>query len=53
MKEVLFEMTSKRLGLTTVVEPDGTLSGSSRTATCAGSWSGTATRSSTRAPPSA
>ena len=27
MKEVLFEMTSKRLGLTTVVEADGTLLG--------------------------
>jgi arabinose-5-phosphate isomerase len=27
MKEVLFEMTSKRLGLTTVVEPDGALLG--------------------------
>ena len=27
MKEVLFEMTRKRLGLTTVVEPDGTLVG--------------------------
>jgi arabinose-5-phosphate isomerase len=27
MKDVLFEMTRKRLGLTTVVEPDGTLAG--------------------------
>ena len=48
MKDVLFEMTRKRLGMTTVVDADGRARwASSPTATCAARWSATATRSST------
>jgi hypothetical protein len=39
LRDVIYEISSKKLGMTTVVDPSGRLLGSSPTATCDECWS--------------